>query len=128
ERRDRPGAVRRVPARDASAARRSRIGRPRAVREAPASRPHAPFRRDAEPVVVVAPPRCGAGADCAAVRSAILPRSAPRLTFGNRVFPATNVMEGSMSEDISQDTSAKTDAPRTGGRGGAIGVVAVVLG
>jgi hypothetical protein len=75
----------------------------------------------------VASLRCGTGADCAAVCSAILPRSAPRLTFGNRVVPATNVMEGSMSEDISQDTSAKTDAPRTRGRGGAIVVIAVVL-
>ena len=32
-----------------------------------------------------------------------------------------------MSEDISQDTSARQDAPKTGGKGGIIVVVAVVL-
>ena len=32
-----------------------------------------------------------------------------------------------MSEDISQDTSAKAETPRTGGRGGAIVVIAVVV-
>jgi hypothetical protein len=66
-------------------------------------------------------------ADRAAVRAAIVPRSAPRLTFGIRVFPATNVMEVSMSEVILQDTSAKQDAPKRGGKGGAIVVIAVVL-
>jgi hypothetical protein len=82
--------------------------------------------------VVVARIRCRAGSDCAAVRAAILPRSAPRLTFGNPGISATDVMEGSMSEDISQDTSANVDnvdrnAPKVGGRGGAIVVIAVVL-
>jgi hypothetical protein len=66
-------------------------------------------------------------ADRAAVRAAIVPRSAPRLTFGNRVVPATNVMEGSMSGKISGDTSARQDAPRPGRKGGVIVVVAVVL-